>query len=141
MTMKCIKEGDSGEDVTTLQYALIQEGFGPTFGGWSFSMGYFGGGTKEAVMEFQTQKLLDIDGVVGPDTWKALGRTGASCGSGRSRSSATGTDTGVIPAAPTGNGNGGGLALYQRPWFWPAVGGTVLVLIFGGLWSAKRGEG
>eukprot|EP00940_MAST-03C_sp_MAST-3C-sp2_P001009 g1009.t1 len=34
--------------------------------------GDFGGGTKDGVMEFQAMNDLDVDGVVGPNTWSKL---------------------------------------------------------------------
>ncbi len=34
--------------------------------------GIFGSATKAAVMEFQKQKRLSIDGIVGKNTWRAL---------------------------------------------------------------------
>lgn len=68
---KCplLQEGSRGEVVK-----LLQERLGQTFhigvvGGYD---GIFGNGTKRAVMEFQKQKKLSIDGIVGPDTWRAL---------------------------------------------------------------------
>ncbi len=34
--------------------------------------GEFGGGTRSAVMTFQARNGLDVDGIVGPNTWRAL---------------------------------------------------------------------
>lgn len=61
-------EGSIGDDVLRLQTALaaldlyhgpLDSEFGPL--------------TEEAVKKFQLQRNLEVDGVVGPDTWTALG--------------------------------------------------------------------
>jgi peptidoglycan hydrolase-like protein with peptidoglycan-binding domain len=36
--------------------------------------GHFGGKTEAAVIELQTRKKLEVDGVVGAQTWAALGQ-------------------------------------------------------------------
>lgn len=41
----------------------------------AFSDGAFGPNTQQAVRDFQTSNLLDVDGIVGPDTWDALFNT------------------------------------------------------------------
>lgn len=68
---KCplLMEGAKGQVVK-----LLQERLGNTFrigvaGGYD---GIFGDGTKRAVMEFQKQKSLAIDGIVGENTWRRL---------------------------------------------------------------------
>lgn len=59
--------GSKGEEVTKIQEELKSLGFykGPIDGD-------FGGGTEAAVRAFQKSKGLDIDGKVGPNTWKVL---------------------------------------------------------------------
>ena len=59
--MKTIKSGDTGEKVRQIQTAL-QIGVD----------GKFGNLTELSVRKFQDQNDLEIDGVVGPLTWKAL---------------------------------------------------------------------
>jgi len=61
------KIGSKGEEVIRIQERLNKKGLylGPLDG-------IFGGGTGAAVKQFQKMKRLEVDGVVGPETWKAL---------------------------------------------------------------------
>jgi len=59
--------GDSGPAVAEVQCLLRRAGISP--GGID---GMFGPLTQGAVKAFQKQARLDVDGVVGPHTWKAL---------------------------------------------------------------------
>ncbi|MFE0699489.1 penicillin-insensitive murein endopeptidase [Streptomyces sp. NPDC058872] len=59
-------KGNRGSDVVALQYLLNAQGSNLT------ADGAFGGGTDSAVRSFQSAKGLDSDGIVGPNTWKAL---------------------------------------------------------------------
>ena len=63
-----LKKGDKGEDVKTLQRKLEELG-------WYYDEidGNFGNHTLEAVVVFQWDKGLSIDGIVGPETQDALG--------------------------------------------------------------------
>jgi hypothetical protein len=63
-----IKLGDTGSDVSLLQSRLSSLGFdaGP-------ADGIFGSQTDMAVRKFQQAKGLNVDGVVGAQTWQALG--------------------------------------------------------------------
>lgn len=67
--MALYKIGSSGEPVTRIQQRLQKLGLyrGPLDGA-------FGGGTEAAVKAFQAANGLDVDGVVGNDTWKKLFR-------------------------------------------------------------------
>ncbi|MFZ5632348.1 MAG: spore cortex-lytic enzyme [Bacillota bacterium] len=60
--------GSSGPDVTKVQAQLNRWGYytGPIDG-------YYSGKTFQAVQEFQRKNGLIVDGVVGPQTWAALG--------------------------------------------------------------------
>lgn len=60
--------GSSGSDVTKVQAQLNRWGYynGPIDG-------YYSGATFRAVKEFQRKNGLQVDGVVGPRTWAALG--------------------------------------------------------------------
>ena len=66
--MLTIRKGDSNEYVTLLQEALIQAGYdcGP-------HDGIFGRKTKAAVEKYQKDNGLTVDGIVGKQTWTALG--------------------------------------------------------------------
>jgi peptidoglycan hydrolase-like protein with peptidoglycan-binding domain len=63
-----LKEGSSGPLVKQLQQRLKDKGFNP-----GTIDGVFGLGTKSAVRSFQKANDLVADGIVGQQTWKALG--------------------------------------------------------------------
>ena len=63
-----LKEGSSGPLVKELQQRLKDKGFNP-----GTIDGVFGLGTKSAVRAFQKANDLVADGIVGQQTWKALG--------------------------------------------------------------------
>ena len=62
-----IREGDKGPVVSWAQYLLTRATLG-----WNQIDGDFGPITKTAVEQFQ-QYNLTVDGIVGPQTWAALG--------------------------------------------------------------------
>ncbi|HYM03409.1 MAG TPA: peptidoglycan-binding protein [Stellaceae bacterium] len=66
--MELLREGCSGGDVTALQTKLQAAGFPP-----GAIDGEFGPGTQAAVLAFQQTEGLTPDGVVGPETARALG--------------------------------------------------------------------
>lgn len=74
-----VRLGSRGSAVLALQKALKAKGFSP-----GPLDGVFGQGTLAAVRRFQGSRKLATDGVVGPNTWKALGYrgTGSSAGAG-----------------------------------------------------------
>jgi len=61
--------GDSGKRVLQVQCMLTKRGYGVGSTGVD---GDFGAGTESAVRSFQSDKLLDADGIVGHETWLAL---------------------------------------------------------------------
>lgn len=65
--MQVLKKGDNGAAVVTLQKGLTAAGFS------TIADGSFGPVTEANVKAFQTAKTLTIDGVVGAQTWAALG--------------------------------------------------------------------
>lgn len=69
--------GSRGPAVSTLQRQLAAAGFDP--GGVD---GDFGPMTRSAVLRFQAANGLDVDGVVGPQTWGALGGSSFTPGAG-----------------------------------------------------------
>lgn len=75
--MRLYRKGDDGEAVRDIQDRLAALGFSiaddPT--------GSFLEGTAEAVRSFQTKRGLWVDGIVGPDTWRALVSAGYQLGS------------------------------------------------------------
>jgi lysozyme len=72
-----LKKGARGEAVKRLQRALSAAGHRVA------ADGDFGPGTDRAVRAFQTAHALQVDGVAGPGTWKALtGGGGGAAGNG-----------------------------------------------------------
>lgn len=66
---KTLKNGMSGPAVKELQQKLLDLGY--YLGRWGAD-GDFGAATENAVMAFQDQHSLTVDGIVGPKTWAAL---------------------------------------------------------------------
>lgn len=64
-----LREGDEGNDVKLLQEALIRLGY--DCGKWGTD-GDFGDATEQAVMEFQRDRGLEVDGIYGPKTHAAM---------------------------------------------------------------------
>ena len=64
---RTLRLGDTGEEVKTLQMKLNK------IGANLLVDGQFGSRTDQAVRTFQTAKNITPDGVVGPETWAALG--------------------------------------------------------------------
>lgn len=68
---RLLKKGCSGDDVRDLQTKLIKLGYNlKPYGG---ADGIFGKGTDKIVRQFQVDKKLKADGIVGEKTAKALG--------------------------------------------------------------------
>jgi peptidoglycan hydrolase-like protein with peptidoglycan-binding domain len=65
-----LKRGVCEASVVVLQKLLATHGFDP-----GAKDGLFGPKTERAVLAFQRTKGLEADGVVGPNTWNALGMT------------------------------------------------------------------
>ncbi|MEU6966439.1 peptidoglycan-binding protein [Kitasatospora aureofaciens] len=62
-----VRNGDRGDNVTTVQYLLSARGFATGVDG------AFGPGTEDKVKSFQSASgLTPVDGVVGSDTWSKL---------------------------------------------------------------------
>lgn len=61
--------GSTGKTVRTLQRLLISNGFSVGLAGCD---GIFGEATRAAVMAYQKSVGLEMDGICGPDTWKAI---------------------------------------------------------------------
>ena len=67
---KNLRKGDKGEEVKTLQQALLAKGYDlGKFG----ADGSFGAATEAAVKAFQTAASLKADGIAGKNTVTALG--------------------------------------------------------------------
>ncbi len=75
--MRLYRSGDDGEAVRDIQDRLGALGFAAE----GDPQGSFGQGTYLAVSEFQAKRGLWVDGIVGPDTWRALVSAGYELGS------------------------------------------------------------
>ncbi len=69
-TPPTISEGATGANVRWAQYLLVRRTLS-----YNQIDGIFGPVTKTAVEQFQGPAGLAVDGVVGPNTWAALGET------------------------------------------------------------------
>ena len=67
--LNILKKGSAGAQVKALQLLLIGQGY--RCGAWGAD-GDFGSATYNAVIKFQKDKNLGIDGVVGEQTWSKL---------------------------------------------------------------------
>ncbi|MGD2103397.1 MAG: peptidoglycan-binding protein [Acidimicrobiia bacterium] len=74
--MRLYRAGDHGPAVRDIQDRLSALGFDS--GGDERTT--FGEGTERAVAQFQRAKGLDVDGIVGPDTWRSLYEAGYRLG-------------------------------------------------------------
>ena len=75
--MRLYRRGDDGEAVRDIQDRLVALGHDTS----PDPVGSFDDGTYRAVAEFQTKRGLWADGIVGPDTWRALVSAGFKLGS------------------------------------------------------------
>lgn len=64
-----LQKGDIGDDVKELQEKLIELGYSVGVDG---ADGEFGINTENAVIKFQTDNLIEVDGVVGKETLNAI---------------------------------------------------------------------
>jgi N-acetylmuramoyl-L-alanine amidase len=74
--MRLYRVDDEGAAVRDIQERLDALGFASG----TDSPGYFSTGTENAVREFQRARGLDVDGIVGPDTWRSLYEAGYRLG-------------------------------------------------------------
>ncbi|MCG6152600.1 peptidoglycan-binding domain-containing protein [Leptospira bandrabouensis] len=70
-TYPTIRQGSTGPTVTFLQKNLITLGYGSILSsdGKDGADGIFGSNTTKAVRDFQIKHALEVDGVVGEETW------------------------------------------------------------------------
>ncbi len=73
--MRLYRLGDSGAPIRDIRTRLVALGYGT-----DDPPGEFGPSTEEAVRAFQRRRGLDVDGIVGPDTWRALYEAGYRLG-------------------------------------------------------------
>ena len=134
--MATYKEGSSGKEVAQIQANLLKY-FKATGGTANLSavLGssgvqsfrqeevsqYFGPATTALVKQFQDDKGLTVDGIVGPITGAALGLAAKTSGA-----------TAMAPSASNG------VAITQQPWFVPTLAGGLLLLVVGGVYMYRR---
>ncbi len=75
--MRLYRFGDDGEAVRDIQDRLVALGFSTN----GDTVGNFGQATFDAVAAFQAKRGLWNDGIVGPDTWRAMVSAGYRLGS------------------------------------------------------------
>ena len=75
--MRLYRSGDDGEAVRDIQDRLVALGFTTS----EDPVGSFNAATVAAVRQFQSKRGLWVDGIVGPDTWRALVSAGYRLGS------------------------------------------------------------
>ena len=71
-----LRRGDRGNAVRDLQQRLNGAGYPVP----ATEPAFFGDGTDRAVREFQTERAIRIDGIVGRETWSALVESGFTLG-------------------------------------------------------------
>lgn len=69
ITLPWLRKGDKNEVVRAVQ--ILLEGRGYRCGPWSAD-GEFGEDTHTALTKYQNRKGLEVDGIVGPETWESL---------------------------------------------------------------------
>ena len=74
--MRLYHIGDRGEPVLDVQNRLLALGFDTG----ADPAGVFGSGTEAAVAAFQGARSLPVDGILGPETWRALVDAGYALG-------------------------------------------------------------
>lgn len=74
--MRLYRRGDQGEPVRDIQGRLVALGYTTA----PDADGDFAEGTRSAVAAFQSDRGLDVDGIVGPLTWRMLVRSGYRLG-------------------------------------------------------------
>jgi len=74
--MRLYRLGDQGEPVRDIQDRLAALGYGRN----RDDAGTFGPGTESAIRTFQAARGIGVDGLVGPDTWRAMVAAGYGLG-------------------------------------------------------------
>lgn len=113
-----LKQGSDGDEVRELHVLLAVAGYGVDYDTDEFKDQEFGSATKRAVRSFQKDQGLDVDGIVGPNTWSAL--KGWEPAGEETSAEATGLVTTVKDKVSE---------FRASPVFYPALAATALVII------------
>ncbi|WP_368503216.1 peptidoglycan-binding protein [Alkalihalophilus sp. As8PL] len=94
-----LRFGMSHGDVTELQQALQTKGY------FNFdrATGYYGTITRDAVRQFQASNNLSVDGIAGPQTFRALGVSGGQAPASTSSNTSTASSNGVLRVGSRGS--------------------------------------
>lgn len=87
-----LRRGSRGDTVAALQQALLAAGFDP-----GPADGIYGARTESAVRQFQAARGLAVDGIAGPRTLEALGRSSARPAPAPTPAPTSGTDWSTVP--------------------------------------------
>ena len=116
--MANLKYGSSGNDVKTLQQKLIDNGYDV---GSSGADGVFGKNTQNAVMKYQKDNGLTVDGIAGKNTLGALYGNSSSGSISTGGSAPAGSNTGTTSVdesvTDSGTASNGTNAPYTAPEF------------------------
>ncbi|KMJ55285.1 hypothetical protein AB685_28050 [Bacillus sp. LL01] len=94
-----LRFGMSHGDVTELQQALKSKGYF-TF---NRATGYYGTITRDAVRQFQASNNLSVDGIAGPQTFRALGASGGQAPASTSSNTSAASSSGVLRVGSRGS--------------------------------------
>lgn len=123
-----VRRGDVGDTVMTLQDALKKAGFSSMLSSRKWNYGEFDANTESFVESFQKSKGLSVDGIVGPNTWGALGYGTAASRVADVREYvsdvASSTAAVVAPGADPSSE-----PIHKKVWFVPALVGVAFLLV------------
>ncbi|MDV2684342.1 peptidoglycan-binding protein [Alkalihalophilus lindianensis] len=94
-----LRMGMSHGDVTELQQALKSKGYFK----FDRATGYYGTITRDAVRQFQASNNLSVDGIAGPQTFRALGASGGQAPASTSSNTSTASSSGVLRVGSRGS--------------------------------------
>jgi peptidoglycan DL-endopeptidase LytE len=94
-----LRMGMSHGDVTELQQALKSKGYF----NFNRATGYYGTITRDAVRQFQASNNLSVDGIAGPQTFRALGASGGQAPASTSSNTSTASSSGVLRVGSRGS--------------------------------------
>jgi len=144
--LPCITVGatdaNSGGAVYRLKYALAVKKYIPSSMVLPQGQNQFTTALRDIVWRFQMENGLNIDGIVGQDTWAKLGEVGAPCtkvtGTGRLAAVADPIVADPEKTAASNTSTDAGKGIMSEPWFWPAVVGGSALAIFAGVALYRR---